>query len=110
MNLMPLAIKAKAIVGIEMDYFFRSRRMKAMVKKSVVVSSTLLVASYSNAALYRVVLEESPVETESVYGVAVEPELGTTDCFSTSCGDTDYAFAGKLKMQNQVFPLKRRSL
>ncbi|MFA0523498.1 DUF3466 family protein [Vibrio sp. 10N.222.52.C3] len=80
--------------------------MKAMVKKSVVVSSTLLVASYSNAALYRVVLEESPVETESVYGVAVEPELGTTDCFSTSCGDTDYAFAGEAQNAEPGFSFK----
>lgn len=80
--------------------------MKAMKKNQSLSILVFLFAFHSHAALYRVILEESPVETDSVYGIAIEPESGTKDCFSTSCGDSDYAFAGEAQYAEPGFSFK----
>ena len=68
---------------------------------------TMALATFgSNAALYRVVEVGSPTTTEESYGIAVDKESGTTDCFSTSCSDDEYSIAGDTKNGTDGFSFK----
>jgi len=60
----------------------------------------------SYAALYQVIAVESPTESTYAYGVAIEQEQGSVDCFQTQCLDEDYELAGDTLNATDGFSLK----
>lgn len=61
---------------------------------SFLLGLTVLSCS-TKAALYQVVEIVSPTDAEQSYGIALEKEDGTADCFSTYCSDSTYKTAGE---------------
>ncbi|MBM7036469.1 DUF3466 family protein [Vibrio ulleungensis] len=67
---------------------------------------TLFTTFSGQAALYQAVEVGSPTESVESYGIALENELGSTDCFTDYCAEYSYLMAGDTLNATEGFSLK----